>query len=495
MSRTIKFLALTFSEGLNVLVGFLFLPYLARAMDVSDYGTYGQAIMVILFLQGVFACGLGKVVFVFLANEDYPKSKTLYANLAGGFATGSIAAIVAILVAPLIGLQFDNPEVVSLIRVYALALPFMLMATSLNSALIFFDKVRESATIAVFTNLIRVGLIVTAVQVFDSLVLIFCALIFVTIIKILWAYVSLPTFVKVDKNYDRRVVFDQIKSGWPLGIASILGIALYSTDGYMVSAMLDVEQYAVYKNGAFQIPFISSIYGAVTAILLPDVSKYFFQRDFNQILNLKKKVIANTAMLIFPIVVFCIVFAEPLVITYLSEKYAASYPIFMVYNLMLLARFTSYDDLFVASNNNSKMPKIYLIALIANMVLNYFLIQWIGPLGAAIASVISFYILIALLFSKGVSFLEKRPREFFEVRRLGGALLLAIAMSLLFKWLSTYIMINAITLIFILGVYLVITYHFIIKLQLIDRNIITGFLTKFGLNSFFSKLFARVYES
>lgn len=493
MSRTIKFITLTFSEGLNVLVGLLFLPYLARAMAIDDYGTYGQTLMIVALFRGIFALGLAKVIFSYLANTRYTQGESLLGNIVACLSCGIISMMAVILISPLIAMQFDNEALNLLILIYAFSLPFSMVASSLNSALIFFDKVKSAASIVVVCNLIKVTLVVLAVQIYNSLPLIICALILVEVFRMILNYIFIPSEIKNSLKWTRKNSLEQIKVGWPLGIASILGVAFYSTDGYMISALLDVEQYAIYRNGAFQIPFISSIYGAVTAILLPDVSRYFFEKKYDEIVRLKRKVITNTAMLIFPMVIFCIIFAKPLIVIYLSEKYMASYPIFMIYNIVLLTRFTSYDDLFIATNNNNRMPKIYLMALILNIVLNYFLIQSMGPVGAAIASVFSFYFLVILLFRTGVTFINKKVIEFFDVKKLVGALLLSIVSGILFYGASSFISLNAITVLVVMMFYALITYHIIIKFGFIESSIIRGILIRGGANNVLLKLFNKMY--
>ena len=493
MSKSIKFLALTFSEGLNVLVSFLFLPYLARSLSLLEYGTYGQTILVINIIQGIFAFGLSKVIFAFLANPENEQGEVFYGNISASLVLGVIAAFALWLLNPLVSLQFSNVALEKLIPIYCWSLPFALVAASLNSSLIFFDRVKESAVIAVFTNLLKIGLVVAAIQLYNSLYLVFIALVLVELLRAFIAFLYIPSEVKKGLKIDLSSSLLQLKIGWPLGLASMIGVLIYSIDGYMVSAMLDVEEYAIYRNGAFQIPFISSVYGAVTAILLPDVSKLFVKKDFKSILSLKRKVITNTALLIFPLVIFCIFFAEALITTYLSEKYIASYPIFMVYNLVLLARFTSYDDLFIASNNNSRLPKIYLLTLTLNIVLNYFLILSFGSIGAAIASVISFYFLITYLFKVGASFVSIKPMEFFQKSKLATAFSISLVSTLAFLLFSTWIEINYYSVVILLMLHSLIVYHIFIKFQLIDFEIVQNLASKIGVNNKAYLLFQKIY--
>jgi len=471
------------------------LPYLARSLSLVEYGTYGQTILVISLLQGIFAFGLSKVIFAFLANEEFDQKEVFYANLVSALILGLTTVVVLWLVNPLISFQFNNPSLEKLLPIYACSLPFVMVATSLNSSLIFFEKVKESAVISVVVNLFKMGLVMAAIQFYDSLYLVFVALVAVEVIRTIASMIFIPKQIRNGLKIKPALSFLQIKIGWPLGIATMLGTLIYSVDGYMVSALLDVKEYAIYRNGAFQIPFISSIYGAVTAILLPDVSKFFAKKDFKSILILKRKVITNTALLIFPLVIFCIFFSKALIITYLSDKYVASFPIFMVYNLVLLARFTSYDDLFIASNNNNRLPKIYFLTFLLNIILNYFLIIHLGSIGAAIASVISFYFLIIYLFKVGTGFVNIKASEFFQITKLALALIISVVSSVFFYIISTWMNLNYYSLIFLFIIHCISVYHIFLKYNFIEFHLIENLIAKMGIKSKAYILFQRIYGS
>ena len=62
----------------------------------------------------------------------------------------------------------------------------------------------------------------------------------------------------------------------------------------MISNMLSVEDYAIYRNGAFEVPFIATLYGSIGAIVLQDVARLWNSKRNVDILELKKDVISNT---------------------------------------------------------------------------------------------------------------------------------------------------------------------------------------------------------
>lgn len=493
MSKSIKFLALTFSEGVNVLAGLLFLPYLARAMDIIDYGTYGQVILIISLAAGMIGFGLAKIIFAYLPNRNYNQSDTLFSNLLSSFVIGLIGLLLLLLISPIIATYFDNKSLQVLINIYCFSLPFTLMYTSLNASLIFFDKVKESAMINVTTNLIRITLVLICVQIFSSIQYIFIALLIISILQCLLCFIYLPTQIKANRQVSTKSIISQLKSGWGFGLASFIGVLFYKVDGLMISSMIDTATFAIYKNGAFEIPFISSIYVSITAILLPEASKFYQDKKFVEIVSLKTKVITNTAMIIFPTIIFCMIFSEQVITTLFSEKYIESAPLFMIYSFILLMRFTSYDELFIVSDNNHLLPIIYGFALIVNIVLNYILINILGVIGAAIASVISFYILISILFTKGTAIINSKPTQYLEFKKLIQLSLISITTCSTIYFITTLFSVNEFILVFIFGIYSLVVYHFILKLHLIDHNILRDVMTRMGILKVPLLVFDKIY--
>ena len=98
-----------------MLVGFLFLPYLARAMSILDYGTYAQTLMIVSLLAGLMAFGLSKVIFSFLAKPELSQPTTLGSNLLIAALCGTMAAFLAFITSSWLASQFNNDAVEILI--------------------------------------------------------------------------------------------------------------------------------------------------------------------------------------------------------------------------------------------------------------------------------------------------------------------------------------------------------------------------------------------
>lgn len=475
-SKFSKFLALFLGQGFNTVINFLFLPYLARAMSMVEYGTYGQSLLVVDTLQLLFAAGLGKVLFAFYAEQKNRPEDIILNNVLASFFLGSIAFIFIFLSAEYVGELFKNEQLPFLIKVYAISIPFQIIGQSFNTSLIYFDKVRASVKISVSTNLLKVILLVIAIQFFHSLVLVFYALVLVAVLQLLMAYLARPKEIRGVGQLKIALAKKQIQVGIPLGIASILGVAFKQTDSFMISSILSIEEYAIYRNGAFELPFIGGLYSSIGLIILPDVAKLFHSNDIDSIVELKRKVVTHTAALIIPIVGFILFFSEPLIITYMSEKYAASSSIFMTYSLILLIRVNGYQDVYVAANKNIEIVRVILIAFILNIPLNYFFLKNYGSIGAALATVISMLVFASLMLYRNGKFLKRRMLIYFNFSILIKQMALTIGIAYLFRLLWSSFELPSNFIILFLGFYMVICLHLYFKMKLVDIKVLSQVL-------------------
>ena len=358
---------------------------MARALDYSSYGSYGQTILVVTLFSAILSAGLSQIIFVYLNSDK--KKETLSNNVLAGVFLGAIGTIILLITSPFISRWLGNPVLETLIYIYSFSLVFIIPNQSFNSFLIFSNKVKTSMKLILSINLLKIFLVVIAIQLYQS---VFFALLGIAISQFILFFINVLILKdSLILGFNFKLIFEQIKKGFPLGLTALAGTLILYTDGIMISKMCGVETYAIYRNGAIEVPFISTLYGAVAAIILPEVTMMFSQKVFKEILVLKKKVIMNSIFIIYPIFIFLCFNSKELIILYLGQKYEASVIIFFIFNFTLLIRVNDYSDILIAANKTKKILFYYLIALFVNLVLNYFLIKHLGISGAAISTVFS----------------------------------------------------------------------------------------------------------
>jgi hypothetical protein len=84
-SKSAKVLVLTIGNGINILINFLTLPYLVRSLSFEDYGSYGQVIMIISLLQGIFTFNLNQIATVHFSHGKYSPIEVFFHFNANNF--------------------------------------------------------------------------------------------------------------------------------------------------------------------------------------------------------------------------------------------------------------------------------------------------------------------------------------------------------------------------------------------------------------------------
>lgn len=474
MSIVKKISTLTFGRGLNIFINFLFLPYMARVLSVDDYGTYGQVLLIVSFILAFLSLGLPEILYVYLSKEGSDKKNVLSSNVITLFAFGFLGAILLFSFSGLIASWLGNPKISYLLKIFAWSLVFQMPFQSIVSWLIYNGRVKSVALLSVFSNLLKVVLVVTVIQLYESVELVFYSILFTAIAQfVVAAYLARKYFVK---SIDLKTTILQIKDGFPLGLTALFGAGILYIDGIMVSSMLGVESYAIYRNGAIEVPFVSTIYASIAAIILPEVTKLFQANKLSEIVKLKSRVILNSMGLIYPILVFLLFNSRDFIVVYLGDQYEASAIIFLIFNLTLLIRVNRHSDILIAANKGKIILGVNLFVFLLNIGLNFILIEQLGRLGAALSTVFAIFVLTALLLFYSVKLLNTSIFKLISIKKMTEIFLVSLAGV----FVTEFIELGESYVFYELGVkllvYSALVYFYVLKRDLIEKSILSKVL-------------------
>lgn len=461
-------------RGINTLVNLLFVPYLARALPLADYGTYGQTFLVVDFFKVIFAVGLAQIITVHLAKYKNKSGEVLGSNLFLGFLSGLLATALLYISADWIAVWFKNDMLAPYLRIYVWSIVFSILFESINSTLIFFGKVKQSVQVLVIGNLFKITFLVVAIQVYQSMTLVFIGLFLATILQALMGAFYLP-------RQKLKVAFtwlkEQLNDGLPMGLSAMATILAVTIDSFMVSALMGTESYAIYRNGIIQIPFLDAVYHSVAIVVMPTLAGMFFNRQKKEIVALKKRIIVQSAALIYPPLIFILVFHYPLIVTYLSEKYVDSALIFFWFNIIFFWRINYYQDLPLIAQKTIYIFASFFIGFLVNVSLNYLLIPKIGLLGAVASTVFTSVVVSGLLFAKTIQLLESSFSELVEWKKLLKILIIP-SLLMIVPWGIYQVIPNLILLILVGGLTILASYFAYLKLNFLEKEIASRFFNK-----------------
>lgn len=455
---------------------------MARVLPYDQYGTYGQVLLIGSFTIALFSIGLGQILYVYL-NKVGKEIKVFSSNLMAAVCLGTVGLLCLFFLSDFFGQWLGNPGLSIGIKYYSISILFIIPYISANGYLIFEGKVKASVGISIIVNLFKVVLVVYFIQVYSSVSLALGAISLSYFVQILIGIFLVRKKISFVINKD--LFFEQVKKGLPLGLTGILGAGILYIDGLMVSKFEGVEQFAIYRNGAIEVPYLATIYSSVAAIVLPEVAKLFSKKKFSEILDLKRSVIINTMALTYPILVFLLFNSKSLIGIYLGDKYYESALIFAVFNLTLLIRVNDYQDILIAANKGKSLLYYHIFAFVLNIVLNLVFISVFGILGAAIATVLTLFIFGFLLLNHSLSLIERRVIELFHLKKMSIIIGVSVTIASV-AYASTAMFSNAlIRLVLFSVIYFPCTYFCIIKSKVFGEQLIVKILPKKIYNYFY----------
>jgi O-antigen/teichoic acid export membrane protein len=364
-------------------------------LSKSEYGSFRQVWLINKNLLEVFAFGIPLSIFYFLPRlDDKEKRNFIIQSLILLASSGSFFTIMAFLFANKIGVLFNNPDLAKYLRFFCIYPLFILPTLGLQSILISLGKTILFSIFTLVDKFILLVLVGISLIIFQKLEAILITIVIYAFFEsIISIYLSL-IFTKFSNFKIKIYKFqNQIKFAFPSGISNIVGILNQETDKIMIATYFSVKEFARYANGAFEIPFISTVASSVTSVLLPEFANKHERGDFESLIKLWHEAIRKVAIFFIPIIILLIIYSTEFITIIFSKKYSDSSIIFRIYLLAMLPKVTWYGPILVAMGYNKEQFIAASIALISNVTLNYVFINLIGFIGPAIATVFSTYII------------------------------------------------------------------------------------------------------
>lgn len=472
-TKPVKVLVLTIGNGINLLINFLTLPYLVRSLSYEDYGSYGQVLIVLSLLQGLWTFNLNQVANIFFARNDVDQRIVFSTLMRSALLLSLGGGLVMLASVPLISGSFDNPSLDRLLFLSVVNLIGQIPVPIIISVMIFSGKVKRLTAILILTNLVKVGMMFVAIQYFNSVEMLMIGLSIVSIMQVVVMYFNVSSEIRSLSYFEKKVAKEIFRVATPLAMTSIIERLVFYIDGIMISGMLSTTDYALYRAGAVELPFIASLYGSVAAVVLPEVARLFFNHQHGEIIRLKKKVISTTAFLVYPVLVYLLFFAEPIVSFYLSEKYIASTMVFAIFNLTLLIRINDYQDIIIVSGNTRFIFYTIIILTIVNIGLNYILISLFGIYGSAMAFILHLFLLASALMYKTTKLVHCKISDMFDFNVIGRIIFISLLLVTP-VWLIYTFILHSVLLVILAGpLYLLLYFLFGIKAQLVDPALVS----------------------
>lgn len=470
-TKSSKVVLITIGNGINVLINFLTLPYLVRSLSFNDYGSYGQILMIITILQGFFTFNLNQTSNVYFANDHRDKKVVFSTLIRSAVGMSLIGVLVMYLTSSYISNIFDNAQIKHLLILSLINMFSQVITPILISILLFFERVQYTVIVLVTTNIFKILMMLMSINYFKSLNILMLSLSLVSLVQMLAFFIVVPSNLISFKYFDKSLAKNMFSVASPLAFSSIVEKSLVYLDGFMISALITTSAYAFYRAGAVEVPFIATLYGSVTSIVLPEIAKMFSDGRLNDIVKMKRTAISSTVIFVYPVLVYFLFFATPLVSFYLSKNYTSSIAVFSIFNLSLLVRVNDYQDVIIISRNGKFIFKTVCFVSIMNLILTFSLIKLIGINGGALSFVFSLVIFASILLYKSTRILKCKVSDLFDFPLILKVLSISILLCLVISALYNFVFPNVWLIIFSAPIYFILLFAFGIRLRLIPISL------------------------
>lgn len=391
-SNSVQSFWLALSTFSSIAFSILSVAILSRFLSKSDYGTYRQIVYVYSILVVIFSAGLPSVYSFFLPKFTLEQGREIVSKISKIlFVGGMFCSFFLVIFSGVIAQFLKNPELSLGLKIFA-PIPMMLMPTlGIDGIFATYKKTRYIAVFTVFTRLITLFFILIPVIVFEgsythALYGWNIASLLVLILSIYFKGVPFRDVMAARSNLTLNEIF---KYSLPLLTASLWGVAIKAADQFYISHYFGSEVFAEFANGFIEIPFVIMITGSAATMLLPIFSKMIHDKaDTSELILLWNSVLNKSIMLIYPMVIFFLVFAEEIVTVLYSDQYIISAVYFRINIFLNFFNIILVSPLLLAMGKARFYSNLHMCLALSSWGLGYLaIIAFNSPFSIAILSV------------------------------------------------------------------------------------------------------------
>jgi O-antigen/teichoic acid export membrane protein len=386
------------SRGVLIGIGLVTNILITRGLGPENKGVYGLVMTMILVGIQFGHLGMHSSNTYFVARDKSIWGR-LFANSIGiSIVSGTVISGMLLLFNFLQPNFFKIPGGLHYGLIIVIATPLALMSLLFKNLLMGVQLFKKNNYFEIVSRivyaLVIVGLYITGhLNVLGALLAFLVEHIAVIIIEGLYMRKHAPKPHKPSASLFRT----NISYGLRAYIAVFLAFLVIRSDVFLVNYFLDMEKVGYYHSAVFLIDQFNMLATVVAGILMPRLTS---SESVEYRYKLNMKVVKTMAIVLALIGLFLVLAAKPLILLLYGEPYLPSVSSFRV--LVVAAIFLSLETLMAQFIAATGMPIqivwYWLFAFALNLILNIIFIPMYGEVGAAYASVISYFLILVLVY-------------------------------------------------------------------------------------------------
>lgn len=386
---------LMISQVIASICGFLWTILIARYLGVNDYGVLGFAISLTGILAITVDLGISTHIVRHIATnyDSAPKYLGNALPLKSIFAIGTFILTLIILI-----LMKSNELTIIVTLLFTIEIIIKSFINLLNGAFQAFEEGKFQGIgnsmlniilfifilISIFTDLGIFGISISYILA-NAIALIYCY-------YVLNKHITKPKF-EIDKSFCKKITMLSL----PFAVTGILYSVYYSIDVVMLTNLVGDYATGIYNATYKLISVLTLFYSVYIAVIFPVMSR-FFEDDEKLLVISYEKSIKYLMLVMIPLSVATMFYSLDIIQLIYGHEYDAASSVLsiLIWTVGLLFISGAGNTLLNASHKEISVTKIYAIAAVFNIVLNFIMIPYLSYIGAAITTVLSDVLIVAI---------------------------------------------------------------------------------------------------
>lgn len=430
-NRTVQAFWLAIANLLSLSAGMFISAILSRFMTVTEYGTYRQVFYVYSTLLIIFSMGIPKAYSYFLPRVPVEEGRDVVRKLSLLFLTfSSIFSIILFSGARTIAELLNNPLLTNNLKYFAITPMLLMPVMGVENILTVYGM---SRFVVIYIMISRIAMIactvlpVVALNTGTSGALIGFVVSSLVSCLVGLKLSSVPFRNVLSKKTDLTVK-NIFRFSTPALVSSVYGFIISSSSQFFVSRYFGVEDFAMFANGYRELPFAGMVIGATAGVLQPEFSRMSKNGADNvQFVTLWKNVIYKSSSVIYPISVFCCLFAPEIVCLLYGSYYRETANLFRIVTIINLTRIVPYSPILFALGKGWKFANTHLATALLLVGLDLLCVNLFPSLSAIAIIAASTTLFCIIILISTIAHLLKTPlTELMPWRKMSSILFVSV---------------------------------------------------------------------
>jgi O-antigen/teichoic acid export membrane protein len=391
------------------LSGIILLPILTKNLPIEEYGIWSQVMVTIGLFPGLVMLGLpySMVRFIPSLKNREEIREIFYSIFSLCVVTSGMASLILYIFSRSIASALFNNNIF-LVKVLSL----IVFIECLNNLCINFlrsrQRIKQYSLIILLKTFIQISIVSFLVLIGKGIFGAIFGLLITNLILFLFILFSIILDIGIGKP-NLKNMKEYLCFGIPTVPSNFSSWIVDSSDRYVIGMLLGTASVGYYSPGYALGTLVGMFFAPTSLLFTATLSKYYDEGNLADVIIILSRSLKYLMAISIP-ATFGISFLSKAVLTILSTPEIASqgYLItpFVALSTLLFGIYGIIAEILSLERKTAIAGKIMIIASILNLSLNFILIPRIGILGAAIATLIAFTTVLALIIYYSFKFIK-----------------------------------------------------------------------------------------